>query len=66
MIANSDPNYISPENYLVGEKISPIKHKYINGKVDAIAGATDAHITIAGNLFALLRNLREEQVVVSI
>jgi Uma2 family endonuclease len=33
---------------------SPIKHEYRDGKVYAMAGASDAHVTIAGNLFALL------------
>jgi len=56
MIANQTKNYISPEEYLTGEEISPIKHEYINGKTYAMAGASDAHVTIAGNLFALLRN----------
>ncbi|MFE1746209.1 Uma2 family endonuclease [Coleofasciculus sp. H7-2] len=48
--------YVSPEDYLEGEKISPIKHEYRQGEIYAMAGASDAHITIAGNLFALLRN----------
>ncbi len=53
----SRPHYlISSEDYLEGEKISPIKHEYIRGQVYAMAGASDAHVTIAGNLFALLRN----------
>ncbi|HEY9816093.1 MAG TPA: CHAT domain-containing protein [Candidatus Obscuribacterales bacterium] len=38
------------------EAKSPIKHEYVNGKVYAMAGATDAHVTIAGNLFAMLRS----------
>ncbi len=56
MIANLNQNYISPQEYLAGEELSPIKHEYINGQVYAMAGASDAHVTIAGNLFALLRN----------
>lgn len=56
MIANQSPNYISPEKYLKGEELSQIKHEYINGQIYAMAGATDAHVTISGNLFALLRN----------
>lgn len=56
MIANQQQNYISPEDYLAGEETSPIKHEYIDGQVYAMAGASDAHVTIAGNLFALLRN----------
>lgn len=56
MIANPSQYYISPEEYLAAEKISPIKHEYIRGEVWAMAGANDAHVTIAGNMFALLRN----------
>ncbi|MEG4942904.1 Uma2 family endonuclease [Microcoleus sp. F4-D5] len=56
MIANKSHNYASPEDYLEGEKISPIKHEYRQGEIYAMAGASDAHETIAGNLFALLRN----------
>lgn len=56
MIVHQQKNYISPEDYLVGEETSPIKHEYIDGQVYAMAGASDAHVTIAGNLFTLLRN----------
>jgi len=56
MVVNKSPNYISPEEYLAGEESSQIKHAYICGQVYAMAGASDPHVTIAGNLFALLRN----------
>ncbi|MBW4682630.1 MAG: Uma2 family endonuclease [Microcoleus vaginatus WJT46-NPBG5] len=56
MIANPSQNYLSPEEYLAQEENSAIKHEYIDGQVYAMAGASDAHVTIAGNLFALLRN----------
>ncbi|MEG4323102.1 MULTISPECIES: Uma2 family endonuclease [unclassified Microcoleus] len=49
-------NYVSPEDYLKGEEISPIKHEYRQGEIYAMAGASDAHEIIAGNLFAMLRN----------
>ncbi|MBD2386505.1 Uma2 family endonuclease [Cylindrospermum sp. FACHB-282] len=48
--------YITPEEYLELEENSPIKHEYIDGYIYAMAGALEAHVTIAGNLFALLRN----------
>lgn len=48
--------YFSPEEYLEIEKTSTIKHEYIRGEVYAMAGASDAHVKITGNLFALLRN----------
>jgi len=47
---------LTPDDYLQLEAESLIKHEYINGDVYAIAGATDAHVTIAGNLFAMLRS----------
>lgn len=56
MIANQSPNYISPEEYLAGEELSPIKHEYIDGQIYAMAGASDAHVTISLNLASLLRN----------
>jgi len=48
--------YISPEVYVEGEKISPIKHEYIRGEVYAMTGASKAHDVIALNLLTLLRN----------
>ncbi len=49
-------SYISPEDYLAAEVDSPIKHEYRDGNIYAMAGGTDAHNQIAGNLYALLRN----------
>ncbi len=48
--------YLTPDEYLQMEEHSDIKHEYIDGYIYAIAGALDPHVTIAGNLFALLRN----------
>ncbi len=48
--------YITPEEYLELEENSPVKHEYIDGYIYAMAGALDAHVTITGNLFTLLRN----------
>lgn len=45
---------ISLEEYLEGEKRSSIKHEYVHGRVFALAGASDAHNRIAGNIFAQL------------
>lgn len=56
MIADRSQDYISSQDYLAGEELSPIKHEYIDGQIYAMAGASDAHVTIAGNLFALLRS----------
>ena len=45
---------ISVEDYLEGEKISPIKHEYIEGEVYQMAGTSDNHARIAGNTFTAL------------
>jgi Uma2 family endonuclease len=45
---------ISVEDYLKGEKISPVKHEYIEGEVYAMAGTSDDHARITGNLFVAL------------
>jgi Uma2 family endonuclease len=46
---------ISPEEYLAGERSSEIRHEYVGGHVYAMAGASDDHNRIAGNIFAELR-----------
>lgn len=45
---------ISVEEYLEGEKHSEVRHEYIDGYVVAMAGASDAHELVAGNLFVAL------------
>jgi Uma2 family endonuclease len=54
MIASAQNSYLTPEVYLEMEAISDLKHEYIAGEIYAMAGATDIHVTIAGNIFALL------------
>ena len=56
MIANPSHDYISPQDYLAREELSPIKHEYIDGQINAMAGANDPHVTISLNLGSLLRN----------
>jgi len=56
MIASPNHIYLTPEEYLEFEEESDIKHEYIDGYAYAMAGAIDAHVTIAGNLFSLLRS----------
>src|SRR5262245_9664496 len=45
---------ISPEEFLAAEETSEIKHEYLNGMVYAVAGATQRHNDIAGNIFGTL------------
>lgn len=56
MIASPQQPYITADEYLQMEDMSNIKHEYIDGQVYTMAGASDPHVTIAGNLFALLRS----------
>src|SRR5207237_5640402 len=52
-VTRSQP-LISVEEYLEGERISEIRHEYIWGKVDAMAGASDDHNRIAINILSQL------------
>ncbi len=55
---------MSVDEYLRTEETSPVKREYVNGFVyplHAQAGTTDAHATIAGNIFAALRLLARRQ-----
>lgn len=47
---------ISPEEYLQRERSSEIRHEYVDGYAYAMAGASDDHNRIAGNLFRELSN----------
>ena len=46
---------LTAEQYLQGEETADFKHEFQDGEVWAMAGATDNHVTIAGNLFVLLK-----------
>ena len=52
MALNYQQNFISEQDYLQGERLSVIRHEYINGDVYAMAGASKNHDRIAGNIFA--------------
>lgn len=56
MITATQPPHLTPDDYLQLEARSPVKHEYINGEIVAMAGASDAHVTIALNIAALLRS----------
>lgn len=45
----------SAEDYLAWEAEQTVKHEYLAGEVFAMAGASDAHVTICLNLAASLR-----------
>jgi Uma2 family endonuclease len=42
---------ISVADYLEGEKVSQIKHEYLDGEVYAMAGTSKSHNRIIGNLY---------------
>ena len=54
MAAQHTPR-VSPEDYLTQEEASPQRHIYFAGVVEAMAGGSVAHATIAMNLGAELR-----------
>jgi Uma2 family endonuclease len=46
--------WISPEEYLEAERLSPIRHEYVDGYVYAMAGTSVDHGRIAKNLLVAL------------
>lgn len=53
---HSKQNWISPEEYLAGERVSEIKHEYIAGEVYAMTGASINHGRIISALMRLFGN----------
>jgi Uma2 family endonuclease len=47
-------NLISVEDYLAAESKSPVKHEYLGGVVQAMAGARNAHNLVASNTLGSL------------
>jgi Uma2 family endonuclease len=45
---------VSVADYLAGEPVSEFRHEYIGGEIHAMAGASEEHNAISGNLFAAL------------
>jgi Uma2 family endonuclease len=48
--------WITPEDYLEWERSSEIRHEYVDGRVYAMAGASDDHNRITGNIFGELHS----------
>jgi Uma2 family endonuclease len=46
---------ITPAEYLEGERVSEIRHEYIDGKVYAMAGASAEHNEICGDVYTNLK-----------
>lgn len=49
-MASPVKNYVTVEEYFLLEEASPEKHEYLDGKVIAMAGATEEHNAIVSNL----------------
>ena len=47
-------DWISPEEYLEGERFAEMRHEYVDGRVFAMAGTSKDHNLIAGNIYAEL------------
>ena len=60
MVVSLTQFYISPEDYLAGEEVSPIKHEYRRGHVYAMVGARKPHGVLASNISRLLGNHLED------
>ena len=54
--AEAEHSYVSVEDYLEGERDSQLRHEYVEGHVYAMAGASDDHNRIAGNIFSFLHS----------
>lgn len=63
MITSKHHAYFSPEAYLELERLSPIKHEYIQGQMVAMAGASKAHVIITGNLADYKSEHRDGEIV---
>jgi Uma2 family endonuclease len=56
MIAQLQPQFMTPQEYLEWEEQQPIKYEYLNGEVLAMTGGTIPHNDIALNLASALKN----------
>jgi Uma2 family endonuclease len=50
---------LSEDDYIAAENAATDKHEFVNGVVYAMAGASERHNTIAGNLFAACHAARK-------
>ncbi len=48
--------YLTENDYLQYELSASVKHEYVDGQIYAMAGASEKHNLITGNVFSVLRN----------
>ena len=56
MSSVKDVKLISAEEYLESELSREVKYEYVNGYIYAMAGATENHVRILGNIYRKLGN----------
>ncbi|MCD9189390.1 MAG: Uma2 family endonuclease [Pyrinomonadaceae bacterium] len=62
MPAKLKQKYISEEDYLTMEEVSPVRHEYFDGEIFQMAGASDNHNSIAMNISSELhQQLKKRQ-----
>jgi Uma2 family endonuclease len=59
MVAYAQPEYISPEEYLLRERDAKVKSEYWDGVLVAMAGGSEEHDYICGDLYRHLGNRLE-------
>ena len=47
---------MTAEEFLAWDKTQTVKHEFVRGEVFAMAGASERHIAVVGNLYVALRN----------
>jgi Uma2 family endonuclease len=49
-------SWVSSDDYLSGEHRREVRHEYVAGTIYAMAGASEAHNELSGNLYTALRS----------
>jgi Uma2 family endonuclease len=60
-MASNPKNVFTPEEYLALERKAEYKSEYLDGEIFAMAGASEEHNLIAGNIFASLHSQVRKQ-----
>ncbi len=60
-LAKNASERISEQEYLEGEKVSKVRHEYIDGYVYAMSGTSKNHNIIVGNVLADFKNILKQK-----